>query len=164
MTDEVILMKLLSITEEVRHKERDKSKKSSKTKKESAEKVEKKNRNKFSPVAQNTLCLLLKEGAMNQRTIAKNNKVSGQAVSDVMKKLEARELITREQGELNNENIISLTEKGKEKAIELQEKLARKAEQLLKDFSLEQRQQLFSYLEKIEKNLEILQKETQEEV
>ncbi|MFI3253988.1 MAG: MarR family transcriptional regulator [Eubacteriales bacterium] len=164
MTDEVILMKLLSITEEVRHKERDKSKKSSKTKKESAEKVEKKNRHKFSPVAQNTLCLLLKEGAMNQRTIAKNNKVSGQAVSDVMKKLEARELITREQGELNNENIISLTEKGKEKAIELQEKLARKAEQLLKDFSLEQRQQLFSYLEKIEKNLEILQKETQEEV
>ncbi|MFI3249593.1 MAG: MarR family transcriptional regulator [Eubacteriales bacterium] len=114
----------------------------------------------MSPVAQNTLCLLLKEGSMNQRTIAKNSNVTGQAVSEVVKKLEARELIVREQGELNNENIISLTEKGREKAMELQKKISITAKGLLQDFSIEEQIQLFSLLEKIEKNQKKLRIET----
>lgn len=166
MTNEVILMKLLGISEEVRQKHRDKHKKERETRQcdwKNEEEWKKKHHHKMSPVAQNTLCLLLKEGAMNQRTIAKNSRVTGQAVSEVMKKLEARELITRQQGEQNNENIISLTEKGREKAVELQEKMSNIAETLLLDFSQQEREQLFSLLEKIEKNQEIFREKLGEE-
>lgn len=162
MTNEIILMKLIGITEEVRHRQRGKHEKTRGTLDHTSESTEnrKNHRNKMSPVAQNTLCLLLKEGSMNQRTIAKNSNVTGQAVSEVVKKLEARELIVREQGELNNENIISLTEKGREKAMELQKKISITAKGLLQDFSIEEQIQLFSLLEKIEKNQKKLRIET----
>lgn len=152
MTNEMILMKLLGISEEIRHNKRGKSSNSTETGMQEGEK--KKKHHKISPSAQNALSLLLKEGAMNQRTIAKNSNVSGQAISEVMKKLEGKELIRREQGEINNENIVSLTEKGREKAIELEEKMAKMAKLLLADFTLDEREQLCFLLEKMEKNQE----------
>lgn len=90
---------------------------------------------KMTPLAESTLCLLLREGSMNQSSIARKMNVSGQAISELMKKFEARELIVRVSGEFNNANIITLTQEGEEKAIEYSEKVKETAENLFKDFT-----------------------------
>ncbi|MFI3177354.1 MAG: winged helix-turn-helix transcriptional regulator [Eubacteriales bacterium] len=113
---------------------------------------------KLSPVAQNILCILLEEESMNQRTIAQLSKVSGQAVSEHMKKLEERELIVRTQGEINNENRISLTEKGRERALKVRQRTEEIAEVLLKDFTNEELEMLSNLLDKIQGNQEAVRK------
>lgn len=114
----------------------------------------KKRREKLSPLAQSTLCLLRDEGSMNQRAIAKANQVTGQAVSDLMKKLEGKELISRKQGNINNETIISLTEKGEAKADEVKLRLLALAEKYFTNFSEEEMSTLFLLLEKMEHSQE----------
>lgn len=109
-------------------------------------------RNKMSPVTQNILQLLLKEKSLNQSNIAKMINVTSQAVSETIKKLEKRELIIKTQGELNNEKIISLTEKGVEHAENLEQKLIQKANGLFENFSENELETLYDLIEKIKIN------------
>ncbi len=107
---------------------------------------------KMSPIAQSVLCLLLHEGNLNQRTIAKYMGVSGQAISEIVKKMEAHGITERKQGEQNNENIISLTPAGMQKAQEIDRKVLTQAEGLFVDFSEAEMETLQVLLEKIQQN------------
>lgn len=115
----------------------------------------KEKRKKLSPVAENVLILLYREGSMNQRTLAQRSNVTGQAVSELMKKFQEYELIVRESGDLNNENIISLTEKGRERGKKCEEKIRTRAEILFRDFSEEDLETLSDLLDKMEHEEEI---------
>lgn len=108
---------------------------------------------KLSPVAQSGLCFLLKEGAMNQRTLAKRMNVSGQAVSELMKKFAEKKLITRESGEMNNANIISLTQEGIAVAQECQNRKHRLGEICFQDFTPEELDMVDAFFDRIKKNL-----------
>lgn len=99
------------------------------------------------------LHILLREGKLNQRSIASMMNVSAQAVSDLVKKMEHRELICKESGEINNENMISLTEKGREIAQEVESEMKEYAEKLFADFSEEELATLQNIMEKLEKNV-----------
>lgn len=114
----------------------------------------KKKHHKMSPVAESTLILLFQEGSMNQRNIANRMNVTGQAVSELMKKFEEKELILREAGELNNENIISLTEKGKVHGGEYLTKMCELAEELFEDFSQDELNTLQILVKKMKFNQE----------
>lgn len=107
---------------------------------------------KMSPIAQSVLCLLLHEGNLNQRTIAKYMGVSGQAISEIIKKMQAHGMAERKQGEQNNENIISLTPAGLEKAQMIDQKMLAQAEGLFVDFTEAEMQTLQTLLEKIQHN------------
>lgn len=99
-----------------------------------------------------TLWLLLKYESLNQRNIAKTMNISAQAVSEIIKKLLEKELINKESGELNNENIITLTDEGKIVAEKIDMKMKDLSENIFKDFS-EEEVETFNYLlGKIKKN------------
>lgn len=104
------------------------------------------------PSSKKLLCILLQEGNLNQRNIANMMNVTAQAVSEMIKKLEAKELITKENGEINNENIISLTEKGREIAEHIDKQTKEYAEKLFRDFTDEECQILHDLMEKLYKN------------
>lgn len=165
MDKKIVLMELLETVDIIRHedsghhkrkKEDCSSEKQDRSQEKNYDKTQeerqRRHRSKISLPAQNALCLLLKEGSLNQRSIAKQVHVTGQAISELMKKLESREWVLRTQGEQNNENIITLTEKGKEKARELEEKRQKRAETLFKDFTEEEMKSLLELLEKISRN------------
>lgn len=105
---------------------------------------------RLSPVAENTLILLYREGRMNQRTIAQRTNVTGQAVSELMKKFHEHGLIVRESGDLNNENIVVLTEKGLECGKKCEEKICQLAESLFRNFTTEDLTTLSLLLDKME--------------
>lgn len=86
---------------------------------------------------------------MNQRTIAKKMNVTGQAVSELMKKFQEKGLILRESGEQNNENIISLTPLGRERGEELQRRHRKLAQTLFQNFTSEERENFAYLLEKM---------------
>lgn len=113
------------------------------------EMVEKDVVEKFSPTSKNILILLLSLGSMNQRAIAKSVDVSSQAVSETIKKLEQNDCITKTLGAVNNENIISLTEKGVELAKTLKIRLERHADVVFEDFSDSDLETLSRLLEKM---------------
>ncbi|MFI3115624.1 MAG: MarR family transcriptional regulator [Clostridia bacterium] len=92
----------------------------------------------MSPLAESTLCLLLREGAMNQSAIARHMYVSSQAISELMKRLETRELIIRVSGEYNNSNIIRLTKLGEDTARAYEKKSNEVAEKLFGNFTEEE--------------------------
>lgn len=160
MKQEVIFLKLIDVISDVgenRAKTKKRGKKEEHRKENDSERHErhkKKRENKMSPVSKKILCLLLNEDKLNQRTLATNCKVSGQAVSEALKKLEQRELIIKIQGDVNNENLISLSDKGKEKAKHLQEKIRETSVKLLDGFSDDELETLLKLLEKIEINKE----------
>lgn len=110
---------------------------------------------KTTPILQNVLCLLLKKGSMNQRTIAKNIGVSGQAISELMKKMQEENLIKRVSGEFNNENIISLTEEGIMSAKDAQIKIEQFGAKFFKNFTSDEICNLFFLLEKIQKEFDL---------
>ncbi|MFI3227173.1 MAG: MarR family transcriptional regulator [Clostridia bacterium] len=87
------------------------------------------------PSAKNTLMVLLEEKNLNQRTLAKRMNITAQGVSDVIKKLEEKELILRHRGEVYNENIIELTEKGEQTAKILDERTKIHSESLFENFT-----------------------------
>lgn len=105
---------------------------------------------KLSPVAENALFLLYREGSMNQRTIAQRSNVTGQAVSELMKKFEEHGLIVRESGDLNNENIVSLTAKGLESGENCENKICKLADRLFQNFTEEDLETLSNLLDKME--------------
>lgn len=93
---------------------------------------------KMSPLAESTLCLLLREGGMNQSAIARHMYVSAQAISELMKKFETRQLIVRVSGEYNNENIIRLTKLGEDTAKEYAKNSKKVAENIFEHFTEEE--------------------------
>ncbi len=104
-------------------------------------------------MTQNALYLLAEKGSLNQRNMANSLHVTGQAVSELLKKLEERELITKESGELNNENIISLTPKGAEIAKKVHDTMQGMSEEFFADFSQEEMETLYQLLLKVEQKL-----------
>ncbi len=93
---------------------------------------------KLSFTAKRTISILLDEESINQRSISKRLRVSAQTVSEMVKTLEAKEIIVKSQGELNNENIIALTEKGKEIAFEVNKRIADEADRIFAGLSAEE--------------------------
>lgn len=107
---------------------------------------------KMSFGARNTLLLLLNHERLNQRNIAKMLNISAQAVSEIIKKLLERELINKNNGELNNENIITLTAEGKVIAEKFNIKINLLADNIFKDFSEEEIKILENLITKIQQN------------
>ncbi len=104
---------------------------------------------KLSPTSKNILVQLFSVGSMNQRTIAKSVDVSSQAVSETIKKLVENGCITKTLGTVNNENIISLTEKGKERAKTLKDRIEKHANFVFEDFDDSDLEKLFELLDKM---------------
>lgn len=152
MDKKKLLLELLETADNIRHRDKKEGKHSQKKGPPDSTGERKKHHNKMSFPSQNALCLLLKEGSLNQRSIAKQVQVTGQAISELMKKLESRELVLRTQGEQNNENIITLTPKGEEKARELEEKREKTAEILFRDFTKEEMESFLFLLNKVCQN------------
>lgn len=69
-----------------------------------------------------------------------------------MKKLEKDGIITREEGNAYNENLVVLTEKGEELAIKIQEKTRENAEKLFKNCTAEELSMLENILNKMCEN------------
>lgn len=165
MTKQDLLMELLKTTGDIRRVgdniyKKDKNKKHEDSYKEQKEKehrkkyensYKEKGHRKIFNFSQSLMCLLLKEGRLNQRTIAKSLNISSQAVSEMVKKLEVKEFIIKEQGDMNNENIISLTEKGKEKAEEDKKNIEELSDKIFGLFSEEDLESFYNMLEKIKK-------------
>ncbi|MFI3116284.1 MAG: winged helix-turn-helix transcriptional regulator [Clostridia bacterium] len=150
MKKEALLLKMMENVGRGRRGE-NKHKKSHKDLKQAENKEEKKEHHrKMSPVAENILILLYREGSMNQRKIAQRTNVTGQAVSELMKKFCEHGLIIRESGDLNNENIISLTEKGLEYGKKCEEKISKLADRLFRNFTEEDLDNLAVLLDKME--------------
>ncbi len=104
------------------------------------------------PSAKRLLCILLHEESINQRNIANRINLTPQAVSEILKKLEGRELIRKQDGEINNENIVYLTEKGDEIAKGIEVEMQKYAEQIFLDFTEEELQELEHLLDKLYAN------------
>lgn len=101
------------------------------------------------PSGCNTMCLLLKHEKLNQRSIAKLLGLSAQAVSEIIKKLEGVGYVDKVYGVQNNENIIVLTQSGKERAIEMDAGIKKHAQSLFENFSDEEVVQFMEYLERL---------------
>ncbi len=154
-----LLMDLLQVSELLKSgKKHHRKRERNHTNKEHQE-MEKRKRKKMSFGTRMTLWLLLQEESLNQRTIAKKMNISAQAVSEIIKKLLEQDLIYREQGELNNENIITLTEQGKTLANRIDEKMNRLSEHMLKDFTEEELQTFRMLLQKMNDNKESLKED-----
>lgn len=137
-----------------KHEKHEKSDKHDMLEKHEKHEKHRRHKSKMSPVSRNVLTLLLKEDNVNQRTLAQNCRVSGQAISDSIKKLEEHELIVKAQGEVNNENLISLTQRGREKAEHLQNKMQRLASDLFDGFTQDELESFTNLVEKLENNHE----------
>ncbi|MFI3168525.1 MAG: MarR family transcriptional regulator [Faecalibacterium sp.] len=109
---------------------------------------------KMPPSARGVLRLLLQEGQLNQRSIALAMHITAPAVSDAVKKLEERGLITRAHGEINNEYILTLTAQGQDIATRLEEKVRLHAEKLFEGFTEEELRSLHVLVEKMYQNAE----------
>ncbi len=156
-----LLIKLTELSEQIRHSKRDHSKHNHKEKhvKQLSDECSKTHRggkgrgkNKLSFTAKRTICILLQEESINQRSISKMLGVSAQTVSEMIKNLESKELILKTQGEINNENIISLSEKGKVAALEASKRMDERATMLFENISDEELDTLYNILDKISQN------------
>ncbi len=107
---------------------------------------------KMPPSARGVLRLLQQEETLNQRTIAKTLHLTAPAVSDAVKKLEQRGLLTRVHGALNNEYHLTLTEKGRDIAAQVSEKERLHAEKLFSNFTQEELDTLHMLMEKLYQN------------
>ncbi|MFI3226095.1 MAG: MarR family winged helix-turn-helix transcriptional regulator [Clostridia bacterium] len=90
---------------------------------------------KIPPTARTLLVFLLDETNTNQRALAKYLGITAQGISDVLTKLEQQGLVSRQRGEVYNENYIILTEKGKLYALDFDTKVNEHSENLFKNFS-----------------------------
>ncbi len=160
-----LLIKLTELSEQIRHskkhhhKNEDESCCKERRKCENhyienkGEKKHKSNsKNKLSFTAKRTICILLEEESINQRNISKMLGVSAQTVSEMIKTLEYKEIIIKSQGELNNENIITLTEYGKKAALETSKRISERADKTFDGLSNEEIQTLSDILNKISHN------------
>lgn len=107
---------------------------------------------KLSPYSKKIISMLYSNGDMNQRTIAKNNFISSQAVSKILVKLEENQIISKKYGTQKNENIISLTDKGSDIAKYLQERIKLNSEMIFKNISDDEMISLEKIFDKIIEN------------
>ncbi|WP_249028900.1 MarR family winged helix-turn-helix transcriptional regulator [Tannockella kyphosi] len=107
---------------------------------------------KMHPSARKLLCILYIEQRLNQRRMAELMHMSAQAVSVIVVKLENRGYVAREQGEVNNENIVYLTEKGLEKAMEIDKQMEVYADNLFQNFSDEELEIFAIFIQKLQSN------------
>ncbi len=160
-----LLIKLTELSEQIRHSKkhshRHEDKDCNKTKRhhshdcgcEKSDKSDRgRGRNKLSFTAKRTLCILLEEESINQRSISKMLGVSAQTVSEMIKNLENKEIIVKTQGEINNENFISLTESGKETALETSKRITERADKTFSGLTQEEIKVLGVILDKIGQN------------
>ncbi len=104
---------------------------------------------KLSLTSKNTLRILLDLENVNQRTLAKHLNVAAQTMSDTIKKLEERGFVAKINNKINNENIIVLTENGKEKAIELNKIIDSATKNILSNLTEEEKETFLALLSKI---------------
>lgn len=107
--------------------------------------------------------MLQENNNLNQRSIAKSINYSPQIVCRNINKLEEFGLIKKSTGLANNENIILLTEKGKNYAADLDEVLASDAENIFKDLTDQEVEKLDEVLNKILNNHNMYYMENPEE-
>ncbi len=107
---------------------------------------------KMPPSARGVLRVLLQQSPLNQRTIAGILHLTAPAVSEAVKKLEGRGLLTRVHGEFNNEYRLALTEQGKDIARQMDEKAKRDAAKLFCNFTQDELDTLAQLLEKMGEN------------
>ncbi|MFI3209625.1 MAG: MarR family transcriptional regulator [Peptostreptococcaceae bacterium] len=112
------------------------------------EKVQRRN-HKMSSATKNILCYLLTNEDINQQTLAKIMNISPQATSEIIKRLEGKGLILKTSGEYKNENIINLTEEGREVADHVDKKIKEDAKNIFKDFTEEELDLLSKLIEKL---------------
>lgn len=103
----------------------------------------------ISSSGRNILGILLNTTHVNQRTVASMMNISAQAVSENMKKLEQGGYIIRKEGMLNNENLIVLTEEGREIAVELDGRIRSHAEAVLANMTDTEVEVLYQLLDKM---------------
>lgn len=107
---------------------------------------------KMSGPTKEVFYLLLKEGSLNQRSIASRIGVSPQAISLMIKKLETKGIIKKEQGVQHNENIITLTEDGKEFASQVENYIGTVSNSVFENFTEDEMSTFSELLEKIKQN------------
>lgn len=108
---------------------------------------------KLSPAAKDMFSILLAEGSLNQRSVAKRTGISPQGVSDMIKKLELKGVLNEEHGAKYNENILTLTEEGKKIAIKIEEHKQQVAEDMFNGFTDEEIDIFYTLLQKVESNI-----------
>ncbi len=146
-----LLMKLTELSEQIKYSKKHRHKHINSIACDKGIKSEK-HKNRLSFTAKRMICILLEEESINQRSISKMLGVSAQTVSEMIKNLEAKDLITKSQGEINNENMIALTEHGKETALETRKSIAKRADKTFNGLSKEEIQTLSELLDKISRN------------
>lgn len=104
---------------------------------------------KLPHMARKMIGVLTKEGRVNQRTLATYMRISPQAVSENIKKLEKLGVITKESGLQKNENYIFLTEQGMELSKVFQAELEKHVASVFQDFDDLELEQLEQLLNKI---------------
>lgn len=139
MKKDIVLAKLFKTNEILRGQKEKNSDKDGKNKLNS----------KLNHSGKSLLCNLLDNDGINQRNLASLLSVSPQAVSESIKKLELNNLIRKEAGSQKNENLIFLTDFGRERSLELREKIHAHANMIFADFSDDELSQLYSLLDKI---------------
>ena len=105
-------------------------------------------RAKLSLTAKNALRELMKED-MNQRNLSKKLNITAQAMSEIAKKLEQNGYINRTNNKINNENILSLTDKGIEKATMFDQNIKVTSEKVFTGLSEEEKLVLLELINKI---------------
>ncbi len=123
---------------------------------DSHKKGERKKGGRMSFATRMTLWLLFKHGSLNQRNIAKSMNISAQAVSEIIKKMLDKDFVHRESGELNNENIITLTEEGMLVAKKIDDRMKLLSDSIFKEFTAEEMDTFCFLLDKMQKNKEAL--------
>lgn len=103
----------------------------------------------ISPNGREVLRILLENDSVNQRTLAKFIDVSSQAISENLKRLEQLGYINKVNGNQNNENIINLTQSGKEIAEDLDKRIRKHSKEVMKKLSDDEVEQLYNILKKI---------------
>lgn len=149
-----LLMEFLQISEVLKSGKKHHGKRKKTEKIEKTEDIKKGRNKKMSFSTRTTLWLLLKNGSLNQRNIAKIMNVSAQAVSEIIKKLLEQQLINKDNGEINNENIITLTNEGEIVANRINKRMNKLSEHIFQDFSEEEMETFNLLLSKIQKNRE----------
>ncbi len=110
---------------------------------------DKKHKERLSLTAINTLRLLIDSENINQRTLSKKLNVTAQAMSETIKKLFENGYVEKINNKVNNENIISLTEKGKERAIHFDKVINNVTEGIFANLEQDEKATLLNLLAKI---------------
>ncbi len=93
--------------------------------------------------------LLFKNGEMNQRSLAKLLGVSPQSISENIKKLIDKKLVSKHIGQLHNENIVVLTDKGYEIGMNIDKVITNLSYDLFNAFSEEELKEFSNLIKKL---------------